>query len=369
MAKIVLGLSGGVDSSVSAYLLKQQGHQVIAVFMRNWDSTLNNDIKGNDSYENNVCPQELDWLDAQKVAAQLEIPIFRVDFVEQYWNEVFADLINKYKNGKTPNPDILCNKNIKFKHFLNYAIKEHQADFIAMGHYARVENGKLFAGKDTNKDQSYFLAQLTNEQLTKVIFPLGNLTKVEIRQIASQIGLATATKKDSTGICFVGERRFTDFLQNYIPTMPGDIIDITTGKIIGEHPGAMYFTIGQRKGLGLNGMDQPYFVVGRKLDQKILYVAPQNQRQWLLSNKLLATNLNLLEENFNPNNLVAKFRYRQTAVSAKIEIIDKNSFWVFYDDFEAVTPGQEVVIYDGEQVVVSGQIEEIFHNNKKLDYL
>ncbi|CAT04780.1 tRNA-specific 2-thiouridylase mnmA [Mesomycoplasma conjunctivae] len=369
MSRIVVGLSGGVDSSVTAYLLKQQGHEVIAVFMRNWDSTINNDIKGNDSYQDHICPQEKDWLDAQKIAKQLDIPIHRVDFIDEYWNEVFEDLIEKYKNGKTPNPDILCNKNIKFKHFLNYSIEKFKADFIAMGHYAKTENSFLFEAKDENKDQSYFLSQLSNEQLKKVLFPLGDYTKDQVRKIAFEQNLITHDKKDSTGICFIGERRFSDFLQNYIPSQPGNIVDITTQKIVGRHVGAMYFTIGQRKGFGLSGMSQPYFVVGHNLAQKILYVAPQDQRHWLVSNNLLASHLNILNANFNPNNLKAKFRYHQKAVAVQIKIIDNDQFQVYYDDFEAVTPGQEVVIYDGPMVVISGQIEKVFQNQKELDYL
>ncbi|WP_308701521.1 tRNA 2-thiouridine(34) synthase MnmA [Mesomycoplasma hyorhinis] len=370
MAKVVIGMSGGVDSSVAAYLLKQQGYEVIGVFMRNWDSTLNNDIKGNDSYNDFICPQEKDWQDAQEVCKKLNIPIYRVDFIKEYWEEVFEDFIEKYKSGKTPNPDILCNKNIKFKHFLDYALKTFNADFIAMGHYAKTENGKLFKAKDLTKDQSYFLAQLNNYQLSKTIFPLANITKTEVRKIATELDLITQNKKDSTGICFIGERKFTDFLQNYIPAQPGDIVDISKNKKIGKHIGIMYFTLGQRKGLGLNGMDQPYFVVGHNLEQKILYVAPQNQEQWLISDKADGINLNLIETNFDPNKLSVKFRYRQEDIPAKIQILGNAKIVVEYPQgFKAVTPGQEVVIYQEDKCIGAATIDKIYFKNKVLNYV
>lgn len=371
MAKIVVGLSGGVDSAVSAYLLKKAGHNVIAVFMRNWDSSLNNDFLGKKNEKNfTICPQEQDWLDAKVVAKQLNIPIFRIDFIKEYWDEVFSDLILKYQSGLTPNPDILCNKNIKFKHFLNYAQKVHNADFIAMGHYAKTDNGNLYAGADSLKDQSYFLGQLSKSQLQKTIFPLGNLHKSEVRKIANELGLINAKKKDSTGICFIGERKFTDFLQNYIPAQPGNIIDISTKKVLGKHIGIMYFTIGQRKGFGLSGMKEPYFVVGHNLKEKILYVSPQSEKKWLESDSLMAKNANFLSENFrNLDNLSAKFRYRQEAIPIKIEKIQENSFWISYQKYQAITPGQQVVIYHQNQVILAGEIALLFRNGKKLDYL
>ncbi|ATP59748.1 tRNA 2-thiouridine(34) synthase MnmA [Mesomycoplasma dispar] len=372
MAKIVVGLSGGVDSAITAYLLKKEGHQVIAVFMRNWDSNLNNDFLGQKNSENhNICPQEQDWNDAKTVAKQLEIPIFRVDFIKEYWDEVFSDLIAKYQSGLTPNPDILCNKNIKFKHFLNYALETHQADFIAMGHYAKAIKGNLYAGIDSSKDQSYFLAQLSKSQLEKTIFPLGFYQKTEIRKIAEKLGLINAKKKDSTGICFIGERKFTDFLQNYIPAQPGNIVDIATKKVLGKHIGIMYFTIGQRKGFGLNGMKEPYFVVGHNLKEKILYVSAASDKKWLESDQLLAINANFLVQDLeNQSNLTAKFRYRQEEIPVKIKVIDKNSFWVYYQNHSAITPGQQVVIYNNQtQVVLAGEIKEIYRDGQKLDYL
>ncbi|MXR05979.1 tRNA 2-thiouridine(34) synthase MnmA [Mesomycoplasma flocculare] len=371
MAKIVLGFSGGVDSAVAAYLLKKAGHELIAVFMRNWDSNLNNDFLGQKNIKNfNICPQEQDWLDAKTVATQLGISIFRVDFIKEYWDEVFIDFIAKYQQGLTPNPDILCNKNIKFKHFLNYAVKVHNADFIAMGHYAKSINGNLYAGIDKAKDQSYFLAQLSKAQLRKTIFPLGFYKKTTIRKIATKIGLINAEKKDSTGICFIGERKFTDFLQNYIPAQPGNIVDISTKKILGKHIGVMYFTIGQRKGFGLNGMNEPYFVVGHNLQEKILYVSAASDKKWLESDELLAYNANFLVKDLEKlSNLSAKFRYRQEAIPVTVKIIDENSFRVYYQNYPAITPGQQVVIYYENQVVLAGEIRFLYRRGEKLDYL
>ncbi|WP_033161095.1 tRNA 2-thiouridine(34) synthase MnmA [[Mycoplasma] collis] len=369
MAKIIIGLSGGVDSSVAAYLLKQQNHEVIGVFMRNWDSIVNNDVLGN-KINQNQCPQEKDWQDAQLVAKKLNIPIYRKDFIKEYWDYVFENFISEYKKGRTPNPDILCNKYIKFEQFLNYALTEFNADFIAMGHYAKAKDGKLFVAKDQNKDQSYFLAQLSNFQLSKTIFPLADLEKSKVRQIAKELDLITAEKKDSTGICFIGERNFTDFLQNYIPAQPGNIIDIKTKKILGRHIGAMYYTLGQRKGLNLGGMSEPYFVVGHNIEKKEIYVAPSQEKQWLISDKLLASNFNLIHNNFNINNLKAKFRYRQESIDVKLTILNNNEIIVEYPQgFEAVTPGQHVVLYENDKCIGGATIEKIYKNNKEIDYV
>ncbi|VEU59784.1 tRNA 2-thiouridine(34) synthase MnmA [Mesomycoplasma neurolyticum] len=369
MAKIVIGLSGGVDSSVAAYLLKQQNHEVIAVFMRNWDSIVNNDILGNKMLQNQ-CPQEKDWQDAQVVAKKLNIPIFRKDFISEYWDNVFENFISEYKKGRTPNPDILCNKYIKFDKFLNFALEEYGADYIAMGHYAKVKNGKLYVAADSSKDQSYFLAQLNNYQLSKTIFPLENLKKEEVRKIAAKLDLITANKKDSTGICFIGERNFSDFLQNYIPAQPGNIIDINTKKIIGQHIGAMYYTLGQRKGLNLGGMSEPYFVVGHNIEQKEIYVAPSSQKEWLISDKLLATDFNLIENEFDYYNLKAKFRYRQESVPVTLTILKNNNIVVEYPEgFEAVTPGQHIVLYDGDKCIGGATIDKIYRKNKEIDYV
>ncbi|MGZ9756304.1 tRNA 2-thiouridine(34) synthase MnmA [Mycoplasma sp. 4423] len=370
MARVVLGMSGGVDSSVCAYLLKQQGYEVVGLFMRNWDSVVNNDYLGNKDVNSDICPQEKDYLDAQKVALKLQIPLYRVDFVQEYWQNVFENFISEYRKGRTPNPDILCNKYIKFDKFAKYAFNELKADYIAMGHYAKVENGHLYRAKDTNKDQTYFLAQLTSEQLSNVIMPLAELTKSQIRELAHKLDLATADKKDSTGICFIGERNFGEFLQNYIPACDGDIVDITTNKIIGRHIGSFYYTIGQRKGLNLGGMEQPYYVCGRDVTKNIIYVAPSTQMQWLLSDALIASNYTFNHTEFDKNNLTAKFRYRQEDIPIKLEILSDTHIKVHYSQTSsAVTPGQYVVIYDGDKCIGGATIDEIFYKDKRLDYL
>ncbi|CAM9094277.1 tRNA 2-thiouridine(34) synthase MnmA [Mycoplasma marinum] len=369
MAKVIIGMSGGVDSSVAAFLLKEQGHEVVGAFMRNWDSVANNDILGNKNATNQEkCPEEKDWADAQEVAKKLGIEIHRVDFVKEYWDYVFAYFIKEYKMGRTPNPDILCNKYIKFDKFMEYAFNELGADYIAMGHYAKQKDGELFRAKDMNKDQTYFLSQLSKEQISKSLFPLSDLTKPEIRKIAVEQGLVTANKPDSTGICFIGERNFTQFLQNYIATQPGEIRDITTGEIIGNHIGVMYYTIGQRKGLNLGGMNEPYFVAGHDMDKKIIWAAPASKNEYLLSDKLEAVDVNFNTDNFNIDNITVKFRYRQTDVKAKLEI-HEDKIILSYDLFEAVTPGQQVVLYDGEKCIGGATIDKIFRNGKKIEYV
>ncbi|AAT27926.1 tRNA 2-thiouridine(34) synthase MnmA [[Mycoplasma] mobile] len=362
MSKIVVALSGGVDSSVTAFILKyQQNHEVIAVFMRNWDSFANNDILGNEDINQDICPQEKDWEDAKKIASQLNIPIYRVDFVKEYYDEVFTYLIEEYRQGRTPNPDIFCNKYIKFGKFIEYVEKNFNPDFIATGHYAKVENSLLYRAKDRNKDQSYFLSQLSSDQLKKIIFPLKDLTKDVIRKIAAENNLVTAQKKDSTGICFIGERNFDKFLQNYIPNMPGNIVDIETNEVVGQHVGVMYYTLGQRK-INLSGMKYPYYVAGHDLKNKILYVASIHSKNYLKSDKLEAIEFNLINKNFNKKNLTAKFRYRQEDIKIEILNIDKNKIEISYpDEFEAVTPGQHVVIYDGESCVGGGIINKTYY--------
>ena len=256
--KVMVGLSGGVDSAVAAYLLKKQGYDVVACFMRNWDAMANGDYLGNPTVNDDQCPQEKDYQDAQKVAEKLGIQLLRVDFIKEYWDHVFSFFLNEYESGRTPNPDILCNKYIKFDAFLEFA-KKNNCDMIAMGHYAkRVEkDGHFYLTKcyDQNKDQTYFLSQINEEQIKSCLFPLGDIDKVEVRRIAHELGLESVMdKKDSTGVCFIGERNFREFLKNYIPAQKGQIIDIDTGKVIGEHRGVYYYTIGQHKGLGIGGI-------------------------------------------------------------------------------------------------------------------
>lgn len=377
MKKIIVGLSGGVDSSVSLYLLQQQKNDVEALFMRNWDSNLNNDILGNKNINNSICPQEEDYNDAVNVAKTLQVPIHRVDFIQEYWDYVFAHFLTEYQKGRTPNPDILCNKYIKFNYFLKYAIKEKEADLIAMGHYAQTRFNKklgeyqLIRGIDQNKDQTYFLCQLSQEQLAKTIFPIGHLTKTEVRRIAQNQKLITANKKDSTGICFIGERNFKQFLENYLPNQTGKIIDIETKQELGQHQGVMYYTIGQRKGLNLGGMIEPYFVVGKDVSNNILYVASSSEDKWLYSTSCLVTDVNwinsLAETEFN---CTAKFRYRQKDNNVKVKIISSTSCLVIFDrKLKAITPGQEAVFYQNEVCLGGGVIDKVYLDNEQLWYL
>ena len=369
--RVVVGLSGGVDSAVSAYLLKTAGYDVIGLFMRNWDSMANNDILGNETISQNICPQEQDYLDAQEAAKIIGIELKRIDFIKEYWDDVFINFLDQYQKGRTPNPDILCNKYIKFNKMLNYAFEQLNADFLATGHYAQNIDGKLFQAKDSDKDQTYFLAQLNSEQLKNVLFPLGNLTKQEVRDIATKINLNVAQKKDSTGICFIGERNFQKFLSNYLPAMPGQIIDLETKKVIGKHYGVMYYTIGQRKGLNLGGMKQPYFLAAKNIEEKILYVAPLDKiDQYLSSDCLIAINLNLDTNHFNYDNLWAKFRYRQESVKVNVEFdLNKQQAIVKYEKQLAITPGQQVVFYDGKQCIGGAEIDQIYLKNNLIDIL
>ncbi len=367
--KVIVGLSGGVDSSVTAAILLEQGYEVEALFMRNWDSNLNNDILGNKLDE--VCPQEKDYLDALEVAKKLNIKIHRVDFIKEYWDYVFEHFVSEYKKGRTPNPDILCNKYIKFDKFLNYAINDLKADYIAMGHYAGVRFDKdkntyeLIRGLDKEKDQSYFLCQLNQKQLSKTLFPLQKFQKSEIRNIAKKYDLITAEKKDSTGICFIGERDFTNFLQNYISNQPGDIIDIKSNKKIGTHIGVMYYTIGQRKGLNLGGQKEPYYVAEKDINNKIIYVAPSSDETFLESKSCIVEEFNFIsnyEIYFKSNKFQcsAKFRYRQKDIKVEVEVISKNKIKITYQEpVRAVTEGQEAVLYIDEICLGGGVIDKV----------
>ena len=368
MKKVVIGMSGGVDSSVAAILLKQQGYEVIGLFMRNWDASLNNDFNGNPTLNENICPQEQDYNDALKVCEKIGIPLHRVDFVKEYWDYVFTYFLDELKKGRTPNPDIMCNKYIKFDMFAKEAQKLG-ADYIATGHYARIENGKLLRGKDNNKDQTYFLSQLSHEQLKNVLFPIGNLQKSEVRKIAANYDLITANKKDSTGICFIGERNFKQFLTNYLPNIPGKIIDIESNKQVGEHIGLMYYTIGQRKGLNLGGNDNRYFSVGKNLDKNILYVCSGDENEYLYSTSCIVEMVNWLGDK-NINKCTAKFRYRQMDNPVTIEFLDDGNMLVKYEQkVKSVTPGQACVFYQNEECLGGGIIKEVRKNGEKLWYL
>ena len=373
--KVILGLSGGVDSSVALKLLKDQGYDVEACFMRNWDSATNNDVLGNPDIDDEVCPQEKDYQDAVKVAEQLNAKIHRIDFIEEYWNTVFKYFLDEYKKDRTPNTDIMCNKYIKFNAFLKYA-ESLDADYIAMGHYARVRHEKdksyLLRGVDNNKDQTYFLSQISQVQLRRSLFPIGHLTKPEVRQIAHDANLWTAEKKDSTGVCFIGERNFKEFLKNYLPANPGNMVTLD-GKVVGKHDGLMYYTIGQRKGLGIGGNNQfkndAWFVCGKNLEKNELIVGQGHDSQYLLSNNCFASDLNWITDipDFDKE-YTAKFRYRQPDVKVRLKKLDDNHMQVFYDDLRAVTPGQAVVIYDGEVCMGGGIIDDVYMNEEKRMY-
>lgn len=366
--KVVVGMSGGVDSSVAAILLQEQGYEVIGLFMRNWDSSINGDIAGNPTLNQSICPQEQDYNDAKAVCDALGIPLHRIDFVKEYWDYVFTYFLEELKKGRTPNPDIMCNKYIKFDMFAKEAHKLG-ADYIATGHYARMQDGKLLRGVDDNKDQTYFLSQVSKEQLSHVLFPVGELIKPEVRKIAEKHNLITARKKDSTGICFIGERNFSKFLENYLPNTPGDIINIETKEKVGEHIGLMHYTIGQRRGLDIGGNETRLFVVGKDTQKNILYVAFGEDSPYLLSDAALIEDVNFISEK-RPSTCSAKFRYRQKDNPVSITYLDSTHILVSYPQMvKSVTPGQACVLYDNEECLGGGIIKEVYKNKEKLWYL
>lgn len=369
--KVLLGLSGGVDSAVAAVILKEQGYDVTCAFMRNWDALANNDILGNPTIQDDVCPQEADYMDAKRVVDRLGLELLRVDFVKEYWDNVFTQFLDEYKKGRTPNPDILCNKYVKFDAFFKFAM-EQGFDLVATGHYARVSNEgetKLLRGSDENKDQTYFLCQVPVHALAKTLFPIGDLAKPEVRRIADEWELAVAKKKDSTGICFIGERNFKQFLQNYLPAKPGIIVDINSLAQVGSHEGVLYYTIGQRRGMGIGGDHGPYFVVGKDVEKNILYVANGDENEWLLSDSCLVSGVNWFAKDKPQGELQcsAKFRYRQKDNEVTIRFIDDTTVFVKCDPaVKAVTCGQEAVFYQGECCLGGGVIDEVFYHGEAL---
>lgn len=369
--RVVVGMSGGVDSSVSALLLKRQGYDVVGVFMKNWD----------DTDENGVCTATTDYRDVAKVASKIGIPYYSVNFEKEYWDRVFTYFIDEYKKGWTPNPDVLCNKEIKFRAFTDYA---HQlgADYVAMGHYAdlhRDEDGNmhLMRATDQNKDQTYFLSQLDHDQLDHVIFPLAKYTKPEVREIARQAGLATANKKDSVGICFIGEDgHFREFLSHYLPAQTGPMKTLD-GETVGQHVGLMYYTIGQRRGLGLGGnakSNAPWFVVGKDIKQNILYVGQGYDNPALYATHLEASDIHWVDDVVSRYGkhfrCTAKFRYRQRDVPVTVTLGDNGSLTVEFDDpARAITPGQAVVFYDGDECLGSAIIDRAYQQDHQLQYV
>ena len=365
--KVVVGMSGGVDSSVSAILLQKQGYEVIGLFMRNWDSLADGELDG-PTTSTGQCPQEADYDDAKAVCDKLGIPLYRKDFVKEYWDYVFTYFLDELKNGRTPNPDIMCNKYIKFDMFAKEA-RKLGADYIATGHYARMNNGHLLRGIDSNKDQTYCLSQVSKKQLENVLFPVGDMEKKDVRKIAEEYELITAKKKDSTGICFIGERNFKNFLKNYLPNQPGDVINIDTNEVIGKHIGLMNYTIGQRKGLNIGGTKDKMFVVGKDLEKNVLYICLGEDNDYLISTSCLVDNINYLGDE-KLENVTAKFRYRQEDIPVHLEWIENGEVLVRYEQgVKSVTPGQACVFYNKEECLGGGIIKEVRKNDKKLWYL
>lgn len=362
--KVVVGMSGGVDSAVAAYLLKKQGYEVVGLFMKNWDSNINNDKEG---ITDGVCPQELDYRDAKDVCDELCIPLYRVDFIKEYWDDVFSYFLKELEKGRTPNPDIMCNKYIKFDLFKKEA-KKLGADKIATGHYARLKDGRLLRGVDSNKDQTYFLSQVSPEQLKDVLFPIGDLNKSEVRKIAEEAHIPVYNKKDSTGICFIGERHYQQFVSNYLKGKSGDIVDVETKKVVGTHKGLMNYTIGQRRNVGLSGDEKRHYVCGKDSKTNTLYVAYGDDSKYLLSDEAIIENVNYISDK-RPNKASAKFRYRSEDIDVDIEYIDESHLKVKYKDGKAVTPGQACVIYDKEECIMGGIIKQVLKDNKELWYL
>lgn len=354
--KVIVGMSGGVDSSVSAWLLLQQGYHVEGLFMKNWEEDDDQDY----------CTAAADLADAQSVSDKLGIKLHKVNFASEYWDNVFTHFLDEYQSGRTPNPDILCNKEIKFKAFLEYAVEDLDADLIATGHYVRritSDTGyQLLRGIDSNKDQSYFLYTLTQHQISQCLFPIGELEKSAVRNIADKLGLVTANKKDSTGICFIGERRFRDFLARYLPAQPGPIVTLE-GIQIGEHQGLMYHTLGQRKGLGIGGLkgsnELPWYVVDKDLASNRLVVVQGAKHPNLMSQGLIAEKLHWINpiKLDSPLRCTVKTRYRQNDIACTIQTTAEGQIDVLFDDpIAAVTPGQSAVFYQNAVCLGGGII-------------
>ena len=355
--KVVVGMSGGVDSSVSAYLLKEQGYNVIGLFMQNWQNE-----------PGEKCTSEIDFGDASDVCDKLNVPLHRANFSDDYWNKVFVEFLEEYNAGRTPNPDILCNKEIKFKSFLNYALSIG-ADYIATGHYASLKsiNNKphLCRAKDIEKDQTYFLHEVKEDEFSKCIFPLANLSKNEVRDIAKKLGLSVATKKDSVGICFVGEKNMKDFLGRFIKLSKGPILD-EYDQIIGEHNGSALYTIGQRQGLkigGIKGKNQlPWYVYKKNIYENKIYVCQGVNNKNLYSNGLECENISWINDiKINKQlDCLIQVRHQHTPVKCSV-VKDKNSYVInFQNNIRGVAPGQSAVLYDNKICLGGGVISKAF---------
>lgn len=362
--RVVVGLSGGVDSAVSAWLLKQQGYEVIGIFMKNWE----------DDDDSEYCSSNIDFVDAAAVADVIGIEIEHVNFAADYKDRVFAEFLREYQGGRTPNPDILCNAEIKFKAFLDHAMRLG-AEKIATGHYARVRERQgafeLLKGLDPGKDQSYFLHRLNQAQLSKTLFPVGELHKSEVRRIATDIGLPNARKKDSTGICFIGERPFREFLNRYIAQAPGPIKD-ERGRVLGRHVGLSFYTLGQRQGLGIGGVKEkgaqrgggehaPWFVARKDLKNNTLYVVQGHDHPWLLSHHVNVDDLSWVAgQPPSPGTLAAKTRYRQADAPCDLHYPAPQTLALHFPDAQwAVTPGQSAVLYQGDVCLGGGVIAAV----------
>ena len=342
--RVVVGMSGGVDSSVSALLLKEQGYDVIGVFMKNWEEK---DDAG-------VCTAESDWNDVRAVCDDIGIPYYSVNFAKEYWDRVFSYFLKEYKAGRTPNPDVLCNREIKFRAFLDFAMKLG-ASRMATGHFVRTnEAGELLKGADPNKDQSYFLYMLKTWQLKKSIFPVGGMTKAEVRDYARRKGLPVSEKKDSTGVCFIGERNFKQFLQEFLPAQPGDMV-APNGEVVGRHDGLMYYTLGQRRGLGIGGCGdgRSWFVIGKDLEKNRLLVAQGEDHPMLYATRALGTEITWIGEPPAAEGetvaCTAKFRYRQSDQPVEISWQGDEMKIHALERQRAITPGQSCVLYQGEK--------------------
>ncbi len=350
---VVVAMSGGVDSSVVAYLLKKMtSYRVLGIFMKNWE----------EEDSNGLCSTAKDYEDVERVAEQLDIPYYTVSFAREYRERVFSRFLKEYSQGYTPNPDVLCNREIKFD-LLQKKVVELGGDFLATGHYCRLDVSRqgveLLRGKDPHKDQSYFLCGTRQESLKNVLFPLGDMTKTEVRAIAAQAGLATAQKRDSTGICFIGKRPFKSFLEQFVPNLEGDIIDYDSQKIVGSHEGAHYYTIGQRRGLDIGGSEKPCYVVGKDMEKNIVYIVRGEDHPLLYQQELTAKELNWFVSPESITRCSAKVRYRSEDEECEIlHTGEQDKVRVrFASPVKAITPGQTIAFYDGERCLGGGVIE------------